>query len=291
MRRMQITSGSAVGTLAALLAMSLLLPCAEIPVPISSLDWRYETISVWKAFFINHVFPHAVYLASIPLVSACLLLTGRSARTAASRSFGGTAFVLLPNVPVPHLWPGALGILHLGFAFQGVPIAPTVYRFGYYLFVGLIVMLGLGFLIRGIALIRGLRAASAPDQAYRNGGANAAPGRCSAGSWPSLPLATIRSFVLIFVVLYLLILGAGVYSITLPVPGRGPLPDDFIREEQLESRIFDLIIFPAKWLGGAALFIAPALWAIGPSLGLAWFWRMRFTSRARLPSATGTTST
>jgi hypothetical protein len=85
----------------------------------------------------------------------------------------------------------------------------------------------------------------------------------------------MKPFVLIFIPLYLLILGAGVWGLvhSMPIPGSGTLPDSLIREQELAGRLSEVVMFPARWSGEAAPFLGPAVWALVPSIVFARRWR------------------
>lgn len=93
----------------------------------------------------------------------------------------------------------------------------------------------------------------------------------------------MKPFLCAFIPLTLLVIGAGFWGMmhSFPIPGSEPLPDWLVREQELGGRIFDAVIFPARWSGGAAIFIGPALWALLPSVAFAFLWR-RITQRSHV---------
>ena len=79
-----------------------------------------------------------------------------------------------------------------------------------------------------------------------------------------------RRFLSVFLPLYLLIGGVAVHYLPLPLSGGGPLPEWVVEQENQRVRIFDALVFPARWAGGADLFLGPAIWALVFSLPIAW---------------------
>jgi hypothetical protein len=147
------TSGRIVCWLALLLLGSLFLPCAKIPVAFGSLRWEYVTVVVFGSLFRSHVYPHAVYLLSVPFVVLALIWVFRAGTAAVIASLSGAAFVVLPNLPIPQVWPGALWIFLMRLSFAGWPIdAPTIHLPGFYTFIVLLLLLGLSLLFHSAIL-------------------------------------------------------------------------------------------------------------------------------------------
>ena len=92
----------------------------------------------------------------------------------------------------------------------------------------------------------------------------------------------MKPFFLTFIPLFLLALGAGYWGLahSFPIPGHDPLPDWVVRDQELGGRVFDAVIFPARWSGQAALFVGATLWALVPAFAFAWFWRRSAARRA-----------
>jgi hypothetical protein len=87
----------------------------------------------------------------------------------------------------------------------------------------------------------------------------------------------MKPFLCAFVPLTVLVIGAGYWGgvHSFPIPGNDPLPDWYVRNQELGGRIFETVIFPARWSGSLAIFLGAALWALLPSAFIAYVWQRR----------------
>ena len=85
----------------------------------------------------------------------------------------------------------------------------------------------------------------------------------------------MKPFLSAFIPLTLLVIGAGYWGAihSFPIPGNDPLPDWYLRHQELGGRVFEAVIFPARWAGQVSIFVGAALWSLLPSLACAFLWR------------------
>jgi hypothetical protein len=77
-----------------------------------------------------------------------------------------------------------------------------------------------------------------------------------------------------FSVMWLSGIALGFWAIRHSFPVPGPEPKEFDAWEEMATRIFDLLIFPARWSGGGAFFVGTAIWALFLSGILVLAWRL-----------------
>ena len=91
-----------------------------------------------------------------------------------------------------------------------------------------------------------------------------------------------RRFHLTFCSLYFLIGAFALFYMPLPMSGGGPLPAWVIEQENRKIRIFEALVLPGSWAGGADLFIGPATWALLLSVPIVWVLRPHATKARKL---------
>lgn len=155
---MRFAKWAVAGTSLALIA-SLFLPCVREPIAVDSLGRvYYETLLVIESLARRAPMPHAIYLLSIPVVSALasiamVLFPRLSSRLVGAIGIASFGFIALPNVPVPRAWPGALGWWHFGLTFPRL-FGDAHLLCGFYAYAALAGLLALGCLVLAILSFR-----------------------------------------------------------------------------------------------------------------------------------------
>lgn len=154
-RRTYITIWFVTSTI--LMMTCLRLPAARVPYHVSSLHVEdreltvYETLAGSKSV---HWFWSGYFLLSIPLVSLIGCATLCFLHSPRKRSVWGfflSVLILLPSIPIPRIWPGAVGwwrfALTIAALFTG---HDTQFLQSYYCYLVLLFVVGIAFLLVGI---------------------------------------------------------------------------------------------------------------------------------------------
>jgi hypothetical protein len=91
----------------------------------------------------------------------------------------------------------------------------------------------------------------------------------------------MKLFLLVFVFLFLVLLGIGFWSMmeSLYDPAPGPVIEAELHRAEFANYVFEIIIFPGRWLGSSAVFFGAAVWALCCSFLVVFFRRRRLNSR------------